>query len=257
MSRWTIPAVYCVILAAQAVDAASPPPAKKGGAAVELFKSPDVVTIWSLQQPLDNAAHTFIITHGLSGSEKRFFELGWAILALEPGANVLVIEWDPAKKERIGAFGNPWAAAKRIDLTGDALGSALADLHKKKSLDLGKTTFIGESFGNYVNHRAALALGKAGCGKVHGALALNPASELGGYEPPLLTHTYIHSVAFVSDSILDTRKPIAARTVHLKTSSDDAFVQHTYGLEWLHAKTMAGERVHTHFEAPPELTASK
>lgn len=257
MTRKMLLAVCCVILSTPVTHAwGFWTPARSGG--IELFKSTDDValTIWSMKRPVDAAPHTYVITHGLSGIEGRFFKLAKAILVMEPGANVLVIEWDPARKERIGAYGNPWAAAKRIDPTGDVLGAGLANLQKKKVLDLGKTTFIGESFGNYVNHRAALTLAKAGCGKAHGALALNPASELGGYAPPLLTAAYAHSVVFVSDSLFDTRKPIADRTVHLKTCTDDPFLQHTFGLEWLHAKVVAGERIWTYVEPAVAVTAS-
>lgn len=247
MKQQLVLATAWLVLGTTMAAASNPCGGEKINAPFEVHNTPGVVTLWSLCKPTESAAHTYVITHGLSGIEARFFELGQAIQAKEPGAQVLVVEWDPAKKERIGAHGNPWAAAKRIDPTGDALGSVLSDLHKKKSIDLSRTTFIGESFGNYVNHRAVVVCRQADFGKVHGALILNPASELGGYTPPLMEQAYTHSVAFVSASILDTRKAIAAKTVKLKTNSDDPFAQHTFGLEWLHATVVAGNRISSHF----------
>jgi len=255
MSHWLILAGCFTVLSGRAAETASPGRGETGRASVELYRHADVVTVFGLEKPPSDPKHTYILTHGLGGIEERFFELGRLILSLEPGAVVLVIEWDPAQKERLGDFGNPWAAAKRIDPTGDALGAALADLHKKKIIDARKTTFIGESFGNYVNHRAAVALGKAGCGKAYGALVLNPASELGGYEPPLLTETYHHSVAFISDSLFDTQQSIGRQTVRLTTTCKDPFVQHTFGMRWLRSRILAGERVHTHFQIDAKFAA--
>jgi len=243
MRRQLILAMGWLVLSVGVAAASNPCGGGKVCAPVELHNTPGVVTLWSLSDSKAGATNVYVITHGLSGIETRFFELGKAILAKEPDAHVLVVEWDPAKKERIGAHGNPWAAAKRIDPTGDALGAVLSELHKKKVIDLSRTTFIGESFGNYVNHRAVVACGKAGHGKVHGALILNPASELGGYQPPLMREAYVHSAAFLSDSILDTQKPISGRSVHLKTTSTDPFVQHTFGMEWLRTQVSAGESI--------------
>jgi hypothetical protein len=217
--------------------------AKKAEPILKLVaKTAGVLTLWSLgHAPRTAPSHTFLITHGLGGIQDRFFDLGKRIGARDSRANVLVVDWSPGAIEKIGSFPNPWAAAKQIDPSGDALGKLLVKLEKKRLFSPQAATFIGESFGNYVNNRAAELILKAVGTKVQRALALNPASERGGYQPPLLRQTFQQSVAFVTASLFDTRHDIAHALVVLTTTTTNPFAQHTYGIQWLLERVQAGE----------------
>jgi hypothetical protein len=206
MLRKTIFSVL-VIVAAGAVRPAFAADRPIPSTPVEVKTVPDVLTLWSLgHEPRADASHTYVVTHGLGGIQDRFFDLGKAILAADPQANVLVVDWSPGAVRTIGPFANPWAAAGQIDPTGDALGALLATLRMRHAFNPEAATFIGESFGNYVNNRAAEFLRQTGAGKVRRGLLLNPASENGGYRPPLVKLNYTHSVSFVSPSLFDTRQ---------------------------------------------------
>jgi len=220
---------------------------------VEVKKVPGVLTLLSLgHKPRRQAAHTYVITHGMNGIQHRFFDLARAIYLAEPRANVLVVDWSPGAmrtmvvelSDRVSLrFSNPRAVARLINPTGDALGAVLARLHQQRRLNATEATFIGESFGNYVNNRAAACLRKAKLGKVKRGLLLNPANEKGGYRPPIVRENYTQSVSFVSPSLFDTRLEIADRLVDLETETIDPFAQHTYGVYWLRQRTQAGNDI--------------
>jgi hypothetical protein len=211
-------------------------------------KVPGVLTLLSLgHAPRKQAAHTYVITHGLNGNQERFFDLARAIRRAEPGANVLVVDWSPGAAQYLVLDNvrvpNFLAVASRVNPTGDALGTVLAALHQQGIFRVAEATFIGESFGNYVNNRAAQALRKAKLGKVKRGLLLNPASAWGGYRPPVVRENYTESVCFVTPSFFDTREEIADRRVDLKTQSDNDITQHTFGVLWLRQWTQAGKAI--------------
>jgi hypothetical protein len=211
-------------------------------------KVPGVLTLLSLgHEPRKQAAHTYVITHGLNGKLERFVDLAQAILRAEPGANVLVVDWSPGAAQHLGVgsmrLPNFLAVALRIDPTGDALGTVLAALHEQGLFRAAEATFIGHSFGNYVNNRAAQALRKAKLGKVKRGLLLNPATAKGSYTPPVVRENYTQSVCLVTPSALDTHRDIADRRVDLKTPSNDGLAQHTFGVLWLRQWTQAGKAI--------------
>jgi hypothetical protein len=218
------------------------------GKRVEIHKVKDIVTVWSIDAaPSDKAAHTYIITHGLGGVDDRFFDLGAAIRATQADVNVLVIDWTPGSDCTIARVPNPLAAANRIDLTGEVVGSYLTKLSKKKCFDPAQATFIGESFGNCINHRTAVCLRKNGLQKAERALVLNPAPCTSGYSTPLFTVAFKQSIACVSESWLDSRGRIANKQVLLKPDSRGQIEQHQYGMRWLQRRLEAGDSVATLF----------
>jgi hypothetical protein len=231
------------VLAATTV---SPTAAQESGGdtRVAVQKVRDVLTVWSVgQAPRENASHTYVLTHGLCGADDRFGKMAQALLAQDPKANVLVVDWSPGADKRIVGFPNPCAAADRIDLTGDMLGVFLTRLAKKKCFDPAQATFIGESFGNGVNHRAAICLRKNGLKKAGRALVLNPAPSCSGYPTPLFTVPFVQSIAFSSESWLDARSAIANKRVLLKSPSAGQLDQHSHGMRWLQEHLNAGEPI--------------
>lgn len=219
------------------------------GQRVEVHRVADVVTVWSLGQATrEKVTHTYLLTHGLGGIDERFYAMGQAILKQHPDANVLVVDWSPGADRTFAKIPNPLAAADRIDVTGDVLALYLTKLHKMKCFDPAQATFIGESFGNCVNHRAALGLRKHGLKKPEHALVLNPA-PYAGYQTPVFTVAFKQSIACVSDSLLDTRGVIASKRLLLKPDSRGQIEQHTHGMRWLQARIDAGDPVGTLFTA--------
>lgn len=211
---------------------------------VEIHKVKDVVTVWSLScVPRAKATHTYILTHGLGGVDDRFYDMGHAILAQAADVSVLVVDWSAGADRTFARIPNPLAAADRIDVTGDLLGVFLTKLSTKKCFDPTQATFIGESFGNCVNHRAALCLRKNGLKKPERALILNPAPCTAGYQTPMFTVSFRQSIAYVSDSWLDSRASIANKRVLLKSNTRSPIDQHTHGMRWLQERLDAGDPV--------------
>jgi hypothetical protein len=206
----------------------------------------DILTVWSLTRaPSEKPSHTYILTHGFGGIDDRFFDMGRVILEKDKNANVLVVDWSPGANQAVMRIPNPLAAANRIDLTGDMLSVLLTKLHKKNCFDPEQATFIGESFGNCVNHRAALSIRKNGLKKPERALVLNPA-PYAGYQTPVFTVAFKRSIACVSESVLDSRAAIANQRIALKTGGGP-IEQHTHGMRWLQSRLDAGDSVSTLF----------
>jgi hypothetical protein len=216
----------------------------------------DVVTVYSVgRAPCEKASHTYILTHGMGGVDDRFYALGQAIHAQDADANILVVDWSAGANRTIARIPNLLATADRIDLTGDLLGSCLTKLAKKKCFDPAQATFIGESFGNCVNHRAALVLRKNGLPKANRALVLNPAPASSSYPTPLFTVPFKQSIAYVSDSWLDSRQVITNKKVLLKPTGKGPIEQHTYGMHWLQEHLHAGETIASLFPTAAQRPA--
>lgn len=249
------PLIFGIIILATTIGpsaAQDSPPGKR----IQVHSVNDVVTVWCLgRAPSAKATHAFILTHGLGGIDDRFYELGQAILKQHPDATVLVVDWSPGADRKIARIPNPLAAADRIDLTGDLLGVFLAKLHKKNCFDPTQATFIGESFGNCVNHRTALCLRKNGLKKPERALVLNPAPSA-GYQTPVFTVAFKQSIACVSESLLDTRAPIANKRVLLKPDGRGQVHQHTHGMRWLQERIDAGDEIGSIFTAAKTNSSS-
>jgi hypothetical protein len=193
------------------------------------------VHVW-LSGPVDDTACPwFVITHGMGGTDPsdRFHLLAGAIRRRLPRACIVRVDWTIWASAQIGGLPNPWKVATSIDAVGDCAATALARL----SIDPEQLTLIGESFGNWVNARIALRLG--GVGNV---LAMNPASEAGGYAPPDLRKCARRSWSFHTGSGYDTHMEIAAGDFWLETAQEaSAWEQHISGISWLTARIDADD----------------
>jgi pimeloyl-ACP methyl ester carboxylesterase len=177
---------------------------------------------------------TYIVCHGMWGtaSGDRFERLCAAIKRELPRCNVRLLDWSAAANPGGGIF-MAWRVAKNIDPVADEAAARLKGL----PLDPARTTLIGESFGNYVNARAAKQLG--GVGQI---LAFNPASELGGYTPPDLKAAASTAWSFHSWSAFDTSRPIAHRELFLETAAGASeLAQHMHGIAWLSERVETGD----------------
>ena len=188
------------------------------------------------ERPFVNSRPTFVITHGLGGTEAgdRFHQLADAICEAIPGSNVLMVDWsqDSIRKTQMLSLPVPWTVAWNIDpVAKEAIG-----LLNALQVDPAQTTFIGESFGNCVNARIAERLGRQG--KI---LAFNPANPAGGYATPNLRLCAEMSWSFHTYSVFDSLDPIAHAEVFLETPANTPDTdQHTAGVAWLAARVQSG-----------------
>ncbi|MFN0020197.1 MAG: hypothetical protein ACKVP0_18200 [Pirellulaceae bacterium] len=185
-----------------------------------------------------------VITHGMGGtvSGDRFHRLAETIRKRLPRASVVRVDWSERAAPKAGGFPNPWKVAGSIDGVGDEAAQVLA----ASGIDPARTTFIGESFGNWVNARIAFQMGG-----VQGILALNPASEAGGYPPTDLRPLARRSCSLQTYSVFDSTLEIAERDFWLKTSPDATqFAQHTAGIQWLRDRIEEGDLTWLRSEQP-------
>ena len=193
------------------------------------------VRIWLTGPRGDQASECFVITHGMGGttSGDSFHRLAAILHHQFPRASVLRIDWSERASVKFAGLPVPWKVAASIDAVGDEATLVL----KQMGIDSQRTTFLGESFGNWVNARIAYQLGG-----VHAILAINPASESGGYAPPDLRKLASHSWALHTWSVFDTTLEIADGDFWLETPADASpFAQHVAGIRWLTARIEAGD----------------
>ena len=198
----------------------------------------------------------FVITHGMGGTHAgdRFHRLADVIFQTCPGSNVVLIDWSEASRSKTPFLGlpNPHVVASRIDRIGDDARGRLVAL----GCDPDRATFVGESFGNWVNARIAKQLGG-----VERILAMNPASELGGYPLPDLTKCARVSWSFHTFSVFDTLTKISHVGVFLETPKGATDLdRHTCGIgrltellanndrSWLLAEVVLSEASEQSFE---------
>lgn len=191
-------------------------------------ESPSVrVTLRSpSESQVDPNARSFVITHGMYGTEigDRFHALAEVVTRLEPQANVVLVDWSSAARTRSPFLQiiTPNIVARQID----SVAADAATLLDELGIDVELTTLIGESFGNWVNAGIAKRIGR-----VDRILAMNPANELAGYRPPCLRDHARVSWSFHTYSLCDTLQPISHVTIFLETPSTfDMFAQHTSGI---------------------------
>lgn len=173
----------------------------------------------------------FVITHGMHGTCEgdRFHLLAETIATVVSDANVVLIDWSAASS----ASSVPMFVAWRIDSIADEASQDLCDL----GFQAEQATLIGESFGNYLNARIATDFGR-----VDHLIAMNPASELGGYPVPDLRRCSRVSWSFHTYSILDTRVTLAHATILLETRDDATDIEkHTCGIERLTERLEQGD----------------
>lgn len=189
--------------------------------------SQDVAGVWLCGPHPRAGGDCYVISHGMGGTAPgdRFHRLAAAIRAELPRSSVIRIDWSERASSPVGGLPNPWKIARNIDLVGDHGAQVLA----ANGVDPAHAILIGESFGNWVSARIAQRLGG-----VHGILALNPASEAGGYAPPDLRRLSEQSWSFHTRSVFDTTLAIADNDFWLETPPEASpFAQHVAGINWL------------------------
>jgi pimeloyl-ACP methyl ester carboxylesterase len=172
----------------------------------------------------EGQATTYVIIHGLGGRTPgdRFCQLAAAIRQQCPECDVLLVDWSQAASVGLPL---PFQAARNID----PVAKEAAQLLRELGVDLARTTFIGESFGNYVAAKMAAELGQ-----VSGMLVCNPANEFGSYTPPDLRKVAARSISFHTYSPYDTRREIAHADLFLETPAGASHsAQHTAGISWI------------------------
>jgi hypothetical protein len=206
-----------------------------------LGQVPNYVAVYQLGNLASNPDHTFVISHGLGGNQQRFFDLASAIRAVDPSANVFVVDWTPGAKQTFdtipGNPNDPFGAVPFIDPDGDKVKNILAPLVNNGKIKLSTTTFIGESFGNDLLGRVAKDFQTSGKGTVGNALAFNPASNGSCYSVPNLAKLYAHSTAFITGSLFDEKNVSAEYRLKLNDLppgqlADDTQL-HIHGVPWL------------------------
>jgi hypothetical protein len=189
------------------------------------------VRLWTVGSRNERA---FVITHGMGGTaaDDRFHKLAAVIAKLFPDACVIRVDWCERASVKFYGLPNVLQVAASIDEVGDQAALLL----QQEKIDPQHATFIGESFGNWVNARIAQKLGG-----VHGILALNPANEAGYPLPDLRRHTQ-RSWSFHTYSAFDTTSEIAANDCWLQTPAQATqWGQHVAGIHWLTARLEAGD----------------
>ena len=181
------------------------------------------------QHGFEPALPTFVITHGMGGTQPndRFHQLAIVIQDTLPQCNVLLVDWsrDATKSTSFPGIPSPWEVAKKIEPVARQVSEELQTL----SIDPTQTTFIGESFGNCVNARIAEHLGRRGR-----ILAFNPPNSAGGYKIPDLRTCADLTWSFQTFSVFDTQTPIAHMGFFLETHANATDLQkHIAGVSWL------------------------
>lgn len=188
-------------------------------------------------RPILSGQPFIVVTHGMFGTEPddRFHQLAEAISSVAPNANVLLVNWSEPACPKTTLFGLPNAieVANRINPVGDKVADMLCHI----GFCPAQSILIGESFGNWINARITQQLGE-----VDRILAMNPASELGGYAPTDLRLSARTSWAFHSDSLFDTRRCISHRSIILIADRNcDMLEMHKCGILRLTKKLNDGD----------------
>jgi hypothetical protein len=245
VSRVTMWISLCGLLAGAASAGADDAEAVSGEQWCELPTNAagPLVRVWQCRQG-HAGGWTYIITHGIGGttSDDRFHRLATAICRNIPQANVILVDWSKVASVTTSGFPNPWKVAGSIDAVGDQAAAVL----QQTSLDPARTTFIGESFGNWVNARIARQFGG-----VHGIMALNPATAAAGYSPPNLRRSAQIAWSFHTYSAYDTNREIAHADFLLQTPADACHLQqHLWGIQWLADRVEEGDTSWLQFNKP-------
>lgn len=193
-----------------------------------------------LKTPVDRAidpgAPFYLVTHGMNGVRlgDRFHSLAETIAMFLPEANVVLVDWTDAARSKWLGLDLPFVVALKVDAVGDEASEMLCNL----GFDAANATLIGESFGNYVNAKIASNFEHVDC-----MLAMNPASQVGGYPIPDLRRCSRRSYSFHTYSFFDTRGSLAHASVFLETPPDATGIeQHTSGIGRLTATIGDGSR---------------
>jgi pimeloyl-ACP methyl ester carboxylesterase len=166
----------------------------------------------------------------------RFHQLAEKLVNAFPDSRVVLVDWSQASTPKTSWLGipNPHPVASRINPVAAQAASEL----KQLGIQARKVTLIGESFGNWVNAEIARHLGK-----VDRIVAMNPASELGGYSPPDLRPLATTSWSFHTYSVFDTLLPIGHMNILLESVDGTSDLgKHTAGIRRLTGCLRAGDK---------------
>ncbi len=236
--RW---AITCLILLAMPRCLAEPPVREHTTECLDSKQIEDssLVKIRSFGVA-SHSDHTrwFVITHGMYGTQRhdRFHQLAEKLVSVFPDSRVVLVDWSQASTPKTSWLGipNPHPVANRINPVAAQAATKLNQL----GIQTRKATLIGESFGNWVNAEIARHLGK-----VDRIVAMNPASELGGYSPPDLRPLSTTSWSFHSDSVFDTLMPIGNLNILLESIDGTSDLsKHTAGIRRLTGRLRAGDK---------------
>lgn len=193
-----------------------------------LVKANGFVRIIQFGQHHANPSWTYVITHGMGGTKMgdRFHQLASEIQRRFPTANVFLVDWTQvAGKKNLFGLPSVWRVSAQIKTCGELAHSALSEL----SIRPHQTTFVGESFGNYVNFEVASRMKK-----VARMLCFNAAVKLGGYSIPDVTTVATDCYSFQTRSFFDTQQRLCHQDIRLKLNVGMKTIKgHTYGIRWL------------------------
>ncbi len=219
----------CLLLAVLLIHADGKPARGEWRAVDAGTESKLVMLRTPVDRAIDPRAPFYVVTHGMKGVCRgdRFHSLAETISTFLPEANVLMIDWTDAARSKWLGLNLPFVVAMKVDAVADEASERLCNV----GFDASNATMIGESFGNYVNAKIA-----SNFGNVDRMLAMNPASEVGGYPVPDLRQCSRKAYSFHTYSLFDTRASLAHVSVFLETPRDATGIeQHTSGIARLTA----------------------
>ena len=170
----------------------------------------------------------YVISHGLGGTkvDDRFHRLAIEIRRNFPTANVFLVDWSQVAAKK-NMFGLP--SVRKVSAQIKKCGELANCLLNEIGIDPKRTTFIGESFGSYVNYEIANRMKK-----VARILCFNAAVKLGGYSVTDMSVAAKDCYSFQTVSIFDTRQQLCQHDIRLELAVGMKAVKgHTYGIRWL------------------------
>ncbi len=192
--------------------------------------------------PLNPSYPTFVLIPGFGGYQSDLGTLAEAIAAdansyPNGDVNVLIVTWQGATAgPTINGVDVPWMSALHIDTDGTQLGDLLNSLDQQGDIAFGTTTIISQGSGASVGYQAAKIVDG-----LQNVIALNPASELGGYLPPSLNVWFQISTAYETSSLFDTQRVMAASNQTLPTADvNNPLLLSTFGVPWLTGQIQQG-----------------
>jgi hypothetical protein len=198
-----------------------------------------VINDQAARQTIQSAQNVYILTHGYGGyfenaldpsvaKRDDFNRLAQTIKEKDPNAVVLILTWQEAAT-------NPviFASGTQVGPSAQSFAAQLQAIGIDTTRQ--KVTFIGESYGTYVNGGIAQQLAAQGNYNPNNVnwIGCNPASEKSGQSPFTWVDKNLFNVAVAlqTNSLADTQlKGFADYHVYLKTNKTDTVGLHTAGI---------------------------
>jgi hypothetical protein len=191
------------------------------------------------KQTVQNAQNIYILTHGYGGyfqnatdptvaKRDDFNRLAQTIKQQDPNAVVLIMSWDSGATKPI-----IFDSGKQVGPSSQSFAAQLQAIGIDTTRQ--KVTFIGESYGTYVNGGIAQQLAAQGNYNPNNVnwIGCNPASEKSGQSPFTWVDKNLFNVAVAlqTNSLADTQfKGFADYHLYLKTDKTDTVGLHTSGI---------------------------